>query len=153
MVTSEKSSAGTRTGAKTQYVAVREYRVIEPSLIRDMNSPEFDPDPSSDFSEEGYRAYLESVQYLFDEYEKTGSIHGIVYRTPEDTLRYRDEDILLRNFRKTFLCAGDSVRVTQFSDGTYTVASNGMHRMYIAKKYGLRLLVYVCDKEIPCLTQ
>lgn len=133
------------TGTTDNCRNINEYCVIEPSLIRKMKRPKFDRDSRSDYSKKGYRTFLESMQPLFKEFEEDKCIYEIGKQLQTDAIYERDDNL---NFRSAFLCAGDSVKVRKHTDGTYSVLSNGMHRAYIAKKYGLRLLVNVKEEEI-----
>lgn len=141
----KKKHTGTKVTCRIACRSVDYYRVIEPSAIREMKAPEFNMSQWS--SEEEYRAYLESVQPLIDEYASTGTIHTIEYQTMEDVAKYRDEAMFLNNFKASFLNFGSHVNVRKCLDGTYEVSSNGRHRMYVARKYGLKLLVHVSDEE------
>lgn len=98
-------------------------------------------------SEDEYREYLTKVQPLIDEYETSGEIHTINYDSMEDIELHREEQRMLDSFNDTFLSYRSHINVTKQLDGTYKVASDGRHRMVIAKKYNLRLIVHVCAEE------
>ena len=141
----KKKHTGEKVTCRIACRSVDYYCVIEPSAIREMKAPEFNMSQWS--SEEEYRAYLESVQPLIGEYASTGTIRTIEYKTMEDVAKNRDEAMCLDNFKASFLDFGSHINVRKCLDGTYEVTSNGRHRMYVARKYGLRLLVHVSDEE------
>lgn len=122
------------------------YTVISPDEIQALRQPPFEQ--GAYLSELDYKNYLEKVQFLFDEYETTGSIHEIHFDSIEDVAKKREEKRFLDNFRAAFLDCGRHINVGRTLDGTYKVVSNGRHRMYVAKKYNLRLLVHVAQEEV-----
>ena len=81
--------------------------------------------------EEDYKNYLESVQPLITNYEKAGNVDTI-----NDNKFYVD-----------FFNFSNRITVTKTKSGKYEVTDNGHHRMFIAKKYGLKLIVYVEQEE------
>jgi hypothetical protein len=121
-------------------------QVIEASEIVEMEAPPFNQAQWKDESD--YKSYLESVQPLIEEYERTGSIHNLEYNSFNDIERNRDEQHNLKHFRDSFMDAGQWISVEKSIDGKYRVVSNGRHRMYVAKKYGLKLLVHVSQEVI-----
>ena len=42
----------------------------------------------------------------------------------------------------------ESIFVRKTKDGKYTICGNGRHRLYVAKKHKIRLLVHVIEEEI-----
>lgn len=132
--------------AQKQIRDVDYFVVIEPKEIKSLKKPPFEQGAYG--SESDYRRYLEEVQPLFDEYESTGNIHTISYASMDEISEKRDEKRFLDNFRVSFLDCSQYVNVGRTLDGRYTVVSNGRHRMYVAKKYNLRLLVHVTQEEV-----
>ncbi|MCR5608111.1 MAG: hypothetical protein K6G26_03530, partial [Lachnospiraceae bacterium] len=94
-------------------------------------------------TEESYKNYLESVQSLILEYEENYKIHEIHSNTMKEVFENMSEKIFLNAFKDNFLSANGRIGVKKKSSGKYTVSTNGYHRMYVAKKYGLKLLVYI----------
>ena len=121
-------------------------QVIEASEIAEMEAPPFNQAQWID--ELDYKSYLESVQPLIEEYEQTGSIHNLEYNSFNDIESNRDEQHNLQHFRDSFMDVGQWISVEKSIDGKYRVISNGRHRMYVAKKYGLKLLVHVSQEVI-----
>lgn len=127
------------------YELVDYFKVISPEEIQEMDEPPFNEGQWS--SEEEYKEFMERMQPLFDEYDCNGKIHTVEFKTIEDITRYRDEWRRLNNFNAQFLQSGQYINVVKNPDGTYKVASNGRHRLYVAKKYGLRVLVHVAEER------
>lgn len=120
-------------------------QVIEASEIAKMKAPPFNISHWKDKSD--FKGYLESIQYLIEEYKTTGSIHDLDYNSFEDIEQLRKEKSILENFKYCFMGVGERIDVERsFIDGKYRVLSNGRHRMYVAKKYNLKLLVYVSQE-------
>lgn len=117
-------------------------KVISASEIADMEEPPFNQSKWS--SEESYRLYLESVQSIIEEYEKNGKLPEI---TPNEEIAHPEECKKLVNFRYDFLDFASYIAVEKTIDGKYKVCCNGRHRMYVAKKYGLKLLVHVSQEQ------
>lgn len=99
------------------------YVVISGEQIAPLANPGFDGEGRS---EEDYRAFMEGCQDWFRAYPNGGTVW-----VNEADLSYVYEDV------------AQAVTVHQNEDGTYSVATNGRHRMYICRKYGLSLLVCV----------
>lgn len=89
------------------------------------------------------------MQPLIEEYERTGEIHTIEFKSLDDVTLLGEEKRFLDQFRHSFLDCGSHINTVKKLDGTYIVASNGRHRMYVARKYGLKLLVHVAGEELP----
>lgn len=129
----KKSSAMDHKVITTDY-----FRVIEPSEI-EYNSKIPDFGVPGRPSEEEYKDYLKSVQYLIEEYQNTGAICSF------DNIKKYSEQEKLNKFKCCFL-DGDCIAVEKTLSGKYRVLFNGYHRMYVARKYGLKLLVHVCQE-------
>lgn len=100
------------------------FKILNPEEISEIDAPPFDTGKYA--SEEKYKDFLESMQPYFDEYEKSHSL-------PE---RYKE--IFLGVYR---------VKAIKKKDGQYRPGSGGRHRMFIARKYGFRLLVEVSGES------
>lgn len=99
------------------------YVVISGEQIAPLPTPGFS---AGGRTEEDFRAFLSDCQDWFKAYPAGGTawVDGA-------DLSYVYEDV------------AQAVTVHQNEDGTYSVATNGRHRMYICRKYGLSLLVCV----------
>lgn len=127
-------------------ITVDYMKVITAYEISPMKEPPF---ALADWaSEEEYRAYLEDVQPLIKEYETQGKIHDLVYETFEDIDRNRNEQHKINQFKWSFLNSAEWINVEKTMEGTYKVVTNGRHRMYVAKKYFLNLIVHVTQEEV-----
>ena len=91
--------------------------------------------------EKEYKEYLEKSQPLFDEFEKTGRIVEVEALVGKPMVGLSDEEEWLINFEHIMM-GPDCVTVEE-QDGKYVISSNGGHRLYVAKKHGLKLLVKV----------
>jgi hypothetical protein len=130
---------------KSRRVVTTDYlQVIEASEIAELEAPPFNQAQWKDESD--YKAYLESVQPLIEEFERTGSIHTLEYNSLDDIERNREEQHTLDVFRYSFMDVGQWIGVEKSIEGLYRVVSNGRHRMYVARKYGLKLLVHVSQE-------
>lgn len=119
--------------------------VIKPDEIAEMDAPMFG---KSHYGKElEYKTYLECIQPLVEEYERTGRIHTLEYNSFADIKKNQEERKILDNFNYSFLNCANWVDVEKRISGKYRVCSNGRHRMYVAKKYGLKLLVHVTQEE------
>lgn len=135
------------TTLDSKVISTNYFKVIEPSeILYDSQIPKFDL--CGRRSEKEYMDYIKSVQYLIEEYRNTGKIHSIEYTSFDDIKKYREEQEILDAFRDNFLSIGKSITVEKTCTGQYKVVSNGYHRMYVAKKYGLKLLVRVCQEIV-----
>lgn len=99
------------------------YVVISAEQIAPLPNPGF---PAGGRSEEDFRGFLAKCQEWFLAYP-----HGGTDWVDGADLSYVYEDM------------AQAVTVHQNEDGTYSVATNGRHRMYICRKYGLSMLVCV----------
>lgn len=102
------------------------YRVIRPDQIAPIPDPGFPW--SFDRTEEDFRVFLEKCQSWFADYPNN---------SPEKT--FMDGT----NLSYVFEDVAHAITVHQDGNGKYVVDSNGRHRMYVARKYGLSLLVCV----------
>ena len=122
------------------------YKVITADEIMELEEPPFDV--SHYGKEDEYKSHLESVQLLVNEYEKNGDIHTLEYNSYEDIERNRDEKMLLDNFRNSYLHDSERIEVKKLLNGKYRFCTNGRHRLYVAKKYDLKLIVHVREEQI-----
>lgn len=108
----------------------KEYRVIHGSEIAAMKNPGF---PWKRNSEENFKTFLEKSQEYFRIWKQEGK-----------TTSYKlgDADLAC-----VYLDCGYCVCVQQNIDGTYQFVTNGRHRLYVAKKYNLDILVCVYQYE------
>lgn len=120
-------------------------KVINGFEIADMEMPPFEQGHWS--KEDAYKSYLENMQSLIDEYEQTGRIRAIEYTSLDDIDKRAEEKKNIDIFNNSFLKPGNRIDVEKTIDGKYKVI-NGRHRMYIAQKYGLKLLVHVSQEVI-----
>lgn len=109
----------------------KDYLLIQPSEIGETKIPEFGVHGRP--KEEQYRKLLEDSQIYFQKY----------LEKPANESFYLNEDC---DAATVFLDFANAVTVRKQKDGKYYVTSNGYHRMYIAKKYNLPLLV-CCDSQ------
>ena len=130
----------------TMKVATDYMKVINAAEIDEMRMPAFNQ--SHWGSEEDYKLYLESVQSLIEEYEQTGAIHTLEYNSLDDIEKNREEQHKLNQFNSSFLSVGHYINVEKTLTGKYKVVSNGRHRMYVAKKFGFKLLVHVAQEVV-----
>lgn len=112
------------------------YTIIYPDEIMPMDEPEFSV--SHWYSELEYKQFLEQMQPLMEWYEAscfsfTDCVHD-------------DDEKMTSLFENSFVDVGHRIDVEKIPSGKYRVVSNGRHRMYVAKKYKLKLLVYVVQK-------
>ncbi|MCR5105465.1 MAG: hypothetical protein K6B68_13610 [Eubacterium sp.] len=113
-----------------------ELRIILPEEMPDTGIPPFG---GRYHYEDEYREYLEKSQPLFDEFERTGKIAEVEALKGRPMVGLTSEEEWLLCFEHVMMRA-DCVTVEE-QDGRYIISSNGRHRMYVAKKYGLKLLV------------
>lgn len=106
------------------------FTVIKPEEIGNVKEIK-DFECSNRWKEEDYKNYLESVQQLITNYEKIEDV---------DTINDK-------KFYVDFFNFSNRITVTKTKYGKYEVTDNGHHRMFIAKKYGLKLIVYVEQEE------
>ncbi len=127
-------------------ISVDYMKVIDSDEIGFIDTPPFEQ--SHYGSEIEYKQYLENVQPLIEEYEKIGTIHPLRYDSFEDIKRNLKEQQKLNNFESSFLDCGNWINAVKTLDSKYIVGSNGRHRMYVAKKYGFKLIIHVCQEQI-----
>jgi hypothetical protein len=119
-------------------------KVIDSSEIAEIEAPPFSKAQWG--SEEDYKVYLAGVQPLILEYEKNGKLHSLEYNSVADIEKNREEADVLHKFRCSFLDVGCWINVEKSLAGEYRVVSNGRHRMYVARKYGFKLIVHVAQE-------
>ena len=101
-------------------------------------------------SEQSYKNFLTESQPYIDEYLIKGTIEN-KYNQLQDmsievNLKRVNEERRLSKFRNA-LFGTDSINVSKTKEGYYRVAKNGRHRLYVAKKYKIRVLVHVILEE------
>lgn len=133
---------------------IETHDVISVNYMKVINSDEIgfvEPPPfgqSHYGSEIEYKQYLESVQSLIEEYENTGAIHSLKYNSFEDMKKNFKTQQKINDFKNSFLFCGNWINAEKTLNSKYIVCSNGRHRMYVAKKYGLKLIIHVCQEKI-----
>ena len=100
-------------------------------------------------SEEHLLPFVKKYQPLIEEYESTGDI--LIEYPEEIPMNDPTGEIQAMQAKETakffMLDPLVNVDVKKRIDGLYE-ANRGYHRMYVAKKYGLRLLVHVSTEDI-----
>lgn len=114
-----------------------DYRVLTPVELPNIDRPPFNNGRYR--SEEDYFEYLKKGQPYFEEFERTGQIAEIAALIGRPLAGLSEHDEWMLDFEHNFL-GPDCVTVEE-QDGKYVLSSNGRHRMYVAKKNGLKLLV------------
>ena len=104
---------------------MNDFLVISADKIAPFKRPEF---PNKGRTEEDYRRFLEACQDWFADYP--ACIEKNVW-IGESDLNY------------IFTHWDQLITVEEGTDGKYYVDSNGRHRLYVARKYGLSILVCV----------
>ncbi len=125
---------------------VKEYRVINGSDIEDVGEPEFNI--SHWVTEEIYKKDLEEALPYFEEFSKTGTIKKYPYNSLDDIQKHYDLNQKIHNVERNYMDSGNHVSVIETANGKYIAAVNGRHRLYVARKYNLKILVYVEHKLI-----
>lgn len=116
------------------------YIVISGNEIVDLETPMFDGKYAK---EEEYKKLLEEMQPLFNEFDCTGSVSEPKYEDMEKIVSKRNEQRLYDNFFRTFINLANRIEVEKTADDLYKPVYDGYHRLYVAKKYGLKILVYL----------
>lgn len=99
-------------------------------------------------AEQDYREYLESVQSLIEFYENTGKCPEVDIATYFDNPdKNRELQKTYFNFKHCFFEGENQIRVKRLDNGLYKICGNGRHRLYCAKKYGLKVIVQVIEKK------
>lgn len=122
----------------TQKLTVNYHMVISSSEISSSEIPPFEKS-SHHGTELEYKKYLEELQPVFEICKMKS---GVPHREDVPFL----SDFEWNHFYSSFVDAGDCINVKKLPDNTFAITSNGAHRMYVAKKYGLQLLVHVSDE-------
>lgn len=122
------------------------FRAIGPEEMQDIR--EYDKDAhfwDGRAPEEQILEYVKSDQPLIDEFQETGEVL-VQYPYPDQAAREKAglKELIFGHGLQN----GREIRVTRKLDGTFIVSGNGRHRMYVARKYGLKLLVHVIGEEI-----
>lgn len=109
----------------------KEYRLINPTEIDDIDKPEFGK--YNRRTELEYKQLLEDSQEYFCKYVENPNNNSFwIYKHVNAAYLYID--------------IGHAITVCKKENGKYIVASNGRHRLYVAKKYELPVLVCVFDE-------
>lgn len=105
-----------------------EYRIIHSNEISFMRNPGF---PWKGNSEKDFVNFMKQSQQYFKEWEQTKS-----------NASYKVGNV---DFAYVYLDIGRCVCVERKKNGKYIVASEGRHRLYVAKKYKFDILVCVVN--------
>lgn len=127
-------------------IPVKKYRVINGSDVEDMEEPEFSI--AHWVSEDIYRKDLEESKVYLEEFKNTGTIKKYPYESLDDIPKYYDLNQKIRRFEDNYMDSGNHVSVIETPEGKYRSCTNGRHRLYVAKKYNLDIMVYVESKEL-----
>ena len=116
--------------------------VIKGDEIAEMDEPSFNLGKWGD--EQMYKSLLIEMQPLFDEYRKSGSLDSPfpINGTDDDIMFYNQKQKCISLFISSY------IQTVKTKDQKYKVTSDGRHRMYVAKKYSLDILVHVAAEEI-----
>jgi len=116
--------------------------VISGNSIAEMDIPPFGEGKWE--SEKRYKMLMEEMQPMFEEFKKKGLLDTTY------PLNGSVEEISLYNLRQKCvdLFISDSITTIKTKSNEYKVASNGRHRMFVAKKYGFDILIHVNEEEI-----
>lgn len=118
------------------------YIVIDAKDIADIKEPIF----GKRYAEkEDYIELLQQMQDKFEEFETTGEIQAPEYKKIDDVMKKRQEVKDYNNFMRTFVSIANRITVRLEDDGKYHPVTDGAHRLYTAKKCGLKVLVSVVD--------
>ena len=131
-------------------IIVDRYEVIEPDRILITEKPEFGTYRRQ--TEEEYKEFLLKAQPFIKEYVENGKIHNPL----DDEINSLDKERSIERFNKvrevnqfnTCFLGSESIRVRKTINGKYTMCGNGRHRLYIANKYNIKLLVHVVEEEV-----
>ena len=116
--------------------------VINGNEIAEMDEPPFDEGKWG--KEEMYKSLLIEMQPLFEEYRRTGTLESAypLNGTKEDIALYNQKQKCISLFVSSY------IQTVKTKDQKYKVASDGRHRLFVAKKYSLDILVHVTAEEI-----
>lgn len=107
------------------------YKVIDGGQIANIDVPKGFWEKAS---EEQYKQFVENSQDFFSKYENGDSCDDYTIGENTDAL-YVYEHV------------GNCICVKEIN-GLYYVTSNGRHRLFVARKYNLKILVYVEEKPL-----
>lgn len=107
------------------------YILLKPEQIGKIEKPRFQKRGQA-YSEDAYRHILEASQEYFRQYISHPSTDSFYISNNIDAAAL-------------YLDIGNAVTVVKDKNGKYVVDFNGNHRMYIAKKYRLPILVCCAD--------
>lgn len=128
-----------------RYPAATDYfKVIAGTEIEEMEPVTFGD--NGKMTELQYRELLEDNQSIFDEYDRTGALPEIKYESFEDIDRLAPEWKRLNDFKTEFMEVGTRIEVEKRISGKYKVTTNGKHRLFIAQKYKMKVMVHVCQE-------
>ena len=116
--------------------------VIKADEIAEMDEPPFNIGKWGD--EKKYKSLLIEMQPLFDEYRRNGTLDSPfpINGTNEEISIYKQKQKCISLFISSY------IQTVKTKDQKYKIASDGRHRMYVAKKYSLDILVHVAAEEI-----
>ena len=116
------------------------YKVIQGNEICEIQLPAF----GGRYDEEkDYHDFLEKIQKFIIEFENTGNVEPPLYKSMNEIEKGREERFLYNNFYHTFINETGRIAVEKLKNASYRPVYNGHHWMYVAKKYNLKILVYL----------
>lgn len=118
------------------WITKDEYIIINSNEIAELDKPPF---PYKGLAESDYIDFLSKTEFLVNYYENNQELP----LADNDEMQH-----LINKFYSSFLDVRFHINVNRMLDGTYKVASNGGHRMYIAREHGFKLLVHLGGEEI-----
>jgi hypothetical protein len=136
---------------KKQIVKIRvdNFVVINPEEIEDLGEPVFNL--TGKLREEEYlKLLVDSLPYIL-EYEASGSVAKLEYNAKDSDAELHtkwEENCKRDAFVRGFLDSGSYINVEKTISGKYRCLSNGLHRLYVAKKYGQKVIVHVYQEEV-----
>lgn len=138
-------------------VTVDYFKVIDTAEIAEVNPNDIVFGDKRRLTEEGYKLEVEKMQPWIDQYQKYGNIEAFekfyyesLILKDRDYERFFCEEI--HNAKRSFshfkcdYFTNNRIEARKTINGQYEVTTNGKHRMYVAKKYGLRLIVHVSEE-------
>ena len=128
------------------------FKTIEKDYLRVIRADEIGkfakpPFPWKGHTEQQYRFFLEKYQTAFGIFEENNSGYKAENDILKDISQSYKEQKDVDTFENVFLDYGSCVFAQKNYNGKYQVCSGGFHRMYVAKKYGLKLLVRVMQEK------
>ena len=121
------------------------YQVIDGSEIESFAHPDIKFKGRWE-SEDFYKNLIEKSQPYIKEYLLTGTIKEPVINSIEDIEKFQEERDFLCGLKDGFFGIS-CISAKQLKSGKYEIIVNGRHRAYVAKKYGLKLIIKVIEEE------